>query len=172
MVEKRKYKVHAYLLKKNKTSTIELRKILHKAIYNIVECNGRFSYNTPDESNQEKLVRQAFILFNSVVRKNALLFHLESKSLNFFRCVKWKVEEVINMFEERLQDTSFMYNRNNLCRRLIDKDDQMRIRMSIGTFKTTRNIIDTIEKQTVYVLSNLALHKLNFDVLKQIVSFL
>ena len=172
MVEKRKYKVHIYLLKKNKTSSIELRKILHKAIHNIVDCNGRFSYSTPDESNQEKLVCQVFILFNSVVRKNALLFHLESKSLNFFRCVKWKVEEVINMFEERLQDTSFMYNRNNLCRRLIDKDDQMRIRMSIGTFKTTRNIIDTIEKQTLYELNNLTLCKLNFDVLKQVISFL
>ena len=65
-----------------------------------------------------------------------------------------------------------MYNRNNLCRRLIDHNDQMRIRMSIGTLKTTRNIIDTIEKQTLYVLSNLTIHKLNFDVLKQVVSFL
>ena len=172
MVEKRKYKVHAYLLKKNKTSIIKLGKILHKSVYNIVECNGSYSFSTPDESNQEKRVRKAFILFNRVVRKNALLFNLESKSLNFFRCVKWKVEEVINMFEERLQDTSFMYNRNNLCRRLIDKDDQMRIIMSIGTFKTTRNIIDSIEKHTLYVLSNLTLHKLNFDVLKQVVSFL
>jgi hypothetical protein len=172
MVEKRKYKVHIYLLKKNKTSSIELRKILHNAIHNIVECNGRYSYSTRDESNQEKLVRQVFILFNSVVRKNALLFHLESTSLNLFHCVKWKIEEVIKMFEERVQDTSFMYHRNNLCRKLIDKDDQMRIRMSIGTLKTTRNIIDTIEKQTLYVLNNLTLRKLNFDVLKQVMSFL
>ena len=172
MVEKRKYKVHIYLLKKNKTSTIELRKILHKAIYNIVECKGSYSYSTPDESNQEKLVRQVFVMFNSSVRKNALLFNLDSKSLKLFRVIKRKVEEVINMFEERLHDTSFMYNRNNLCRRLIDKDDQMKIRMSIGTLKTTQNIIDSIEKQTVYVLSNLTLHKLNFDVLKEVMSFL
>jgi len=172
MVEKRKYKVHAYLLKKNKTSSIELRKILHKAVHNIVEHDGYYSYHSTDESNQEKLVRQVFILFNRIVRKNALLFNLDSKSLKLFCCVKWKIKEVINMFEERLQDTSFMYNKNNLCRRLIDKDDQMRIRMSIGTLKTTRNIIDSIEKQTLYVLSNLTLRKLNFDVLKQVVSFL
>ena len=172
MVEKRKYKVHAYLLKKNKTSSIELRKILHKAVHNIVECKGSYSYSTPDESNQEKLVRQVFILFNSVVRKNALLFNLDSKSMKLFRVIKWKTEEVIHMFEERLQDTSFMYNRNNLCQRIIDYNDQMRIRMSIGTFKTTHNIIDNIEKQTLYVLSNLTLRKLNFDVLKQVMSFL
>ena len=102
MVEKRKYKVHTYLLKKNKTSTLELSKILHQAIHNIVECKGSYSYSTPDESNQEKLVRQVFIMFNSSVRKNALLFNLDSKSLKLFRVIKRKVEEVINMFEERL----------------------------------------------------------------------